>query len=47
MSAPSPEQWQRIESLLHAVLEQPAASRAAFLTKACGGDEVLLQGGAA
>lgn len=35
--------WQRIETILHAALEQPAAARAALLAQACAGDAALLE----
>jgi serine/threonine protein kinase len=37
----TPERWQRIEELLHAILERPPADREAFLREACAGDEPL------
>lgn len=37
----SEERWRRIESLLDAALEREASERAAFLKKACAGDEEL------
>jgi Tol biopolymer transport system component len=37
----TPERWQQINQLFDEVLEQPAAERAAFLTRACAGDEEL------
>jgi eukaryotic-like serine/threonine-protein kinase len=37
----SEERWQRIESLLDAALQREASERAAFLKKACAGDEEL------
>jgi len=33
--------WQRLQQLFHAALEQPAAARAGFLDRACGGDGAL------
>ena len=38
-----PERWQRIERLYHAALEREAGQRAAFLEKACVGDDSLRQ----
>jgi serine/threonine protein kinase/tetratricopeptide (TPR) repeat protein len=37
------ERWQNIERLYHAALECEEGQRAAFLTRACGSDEALLQ----
>lgn len=37
----SAERWRRIDSLLNAALEREASERAAFLKKACAGDEEL------
>jgi len=37
------ERWRQIERLYHLALEQEAGSRAAFVAKACGGDEALRQ----
>ncbi len=37
----TPERWHRIEELYHAARAQPAADRAAFLARACRGDETL------
>ena len=37
----TPEQWSRIESLLHAALDRPPDERSAFLDGACGGDAKL------
>lgn len=42
MSDPNLQRWQRIETTLHAALEQPAEARASFLAKACAGDAALL-----
>ncbi|MBK9387063.1 MAG: protein kinase [Planctomycetes bacterium] len=36
------EDWERLEELLAAALERPAAERDAFLVEECGGDEELL-----
>ncbi len=36
-----PEHWRQIEQLYHAALERDANERAAFLTEACAGDEML------
>ena len=36
-----PQRWHQIETLLHAVLERPAADRAAFLAEACSDDTDL------
>lgn len=36
-----PELWKRVEHLLHAALERPAAKREAFLRQSCGDDEAL------
>ncbi|MCI0353081.1 MAG: tetratricopeptide repeat-containing serine/threonine-protein kinase, partial [Acidobacteriales bacterium] len=38
-----PERWQSIERLYHAALEREAGQRAAFLEKACAGDDSLRQ----
>ncbi len=35
------ERWQNVERLYHATLECEESQRAAFLTRACGGDEAL------
>jgi serine/threonine protein kinase/Tol biopolymer transport system component len=37
----SPADWQRIESIYHAVLARPLPERAAFLTDACAGNEAV------
>jgi Tol biopolymer transport system component len=37
----TPEQWQKVRELLAATLEQAPAERAAFLDRACDGDEAL------
>jgi eukaryotic-like serine/threonine-protein kinase len=37
----TPEEWSRIETLFHQVLELPESERRAFLDKACGGDVQL------
>ncbi|PYS56886.1 MAG: hypothetical protein DMF74_27470 [Acidobacteria bacterium] len=37
----TPERWQKIKSVLAAVLERPAEERAAFLDHTCDGDESL------
>src|SRR5262245_65702657 len=37
----SPDQWATAERLYHAALAQPMDARAAFLAKACAGDEEL------
>jgi serine/threonine protein kinase/Tol biopolymer transport system component len=37
----TPERWQRVESLVRAALERPAAERNDFLTEGCAGDEEL------
>jgi serine/threonine protein kinase len=37
----APERWQQIEKLFHSALEREPAERAAFLIRACGGDESL------
>ena len=36
-----PERWQRIERLYDSALDQESSVRAAFLERACGGDEAL------
>ncbi len=36
-----PERWQKIESLCYAALKEKESARAAFLQRACGGDESL------
>jgi serine/threonine protein kinase len=35
------ERWRKVEDILQAALERPAAERPAFLNKICGGDEEL------
>src|SRR5579859_719387 len=35
------ELWKRVDSLLQAALERPAAERSEFLRRACAGDEAL------
>jgi formylglycine-generating enzyme required for sulfatase activity len=40
--SPRPEDWERVEEILAAALERPAAEREAFLVEACSGDEALL-----
>jgi serine/threonine protein kinase len=37
----TPERWQRVESLVRAAMERPAAERPDFLTNGCAGDEEL------
>ena len=37
----SPERWRRVEDIYHAALDEPPASRAAFLVEACGEDTGL------
>jgi serine/threonine protein kinase len=37
----TPERWHRVEEVLQAALDHPAADRAAFLNQACAGDEEL------
>lgn len=37
----TPDSWAQIDQLLARALELPAAERAAFLTKACGGDKEM------
>ena len=37
----TPERWQKIEELYHAALKLEGSQRAAFLEKACSGDEEL------
>ncbi len=37
----SPERWQQINQLFYDALARPLAERAAFLARACGGDEEL------
>jgi hypothetical protein len=37
----SPDRWATVERLYHAALAQPVGDRAAFLAKACAGDEEL------
>ena len=39
----TPEHWQKIDNLFHAVLECPSHNRAEFLEQACEGDEFLRQ----
>ena len=41
MKTMTPEQWQKIEQLYHAALEQPRERRAALLEGACAGDGEL------
>ena len=36
-----PERWNHVDKLLQSALELPAAERAPFLERACGGDEQL------
>jgi len=36
-----PERWRRVADIFHAALEQPAATRDAYLDRACGGDAAL------
>ena len=38
-----PERWQEIERLFHSALNEDKSARAAFLERACGGDEALRQ----
>ena len=35
------ERWRQVETLYHATLARPAGEQAAFLAKACAGDEWL------
>ena len=37
----TPEQWQRVDALVKAALEQEPSQRAAFLSARCGADEEL------
>jgi serine/threonine protein kinase len=37
----TPERFQKIDQLFHAVLERPASTRAAFLDQVCAGDKFL------
>lgn len=37
----NPEQWERVQLLVEAALEQPHESRGSFIESACGGDVVL------
>src|SRR5262245_54898310 len=37
----SPDRWDAVERLYHAVLARPVSERAAFLAEACAGDEEL------
>jgi eukaryotic-like serine/threonine-protein kinase len=37
----TPERWRRIDELLQSALARPAAERAAYLARACAGDEPL------
>jgi len=39
----SPDRWREVERIYHAALERENASRAAFLSEECAGDEVLRQ----
>lgn len=42
MSAPpDPDRWRRIDAILEAALEAPAAERAEIVARACGADEAL------
>jgi len=44
MSAPNamtPERWRRVEAIFNETIALPAGDRAAFLARACGGDETL------
>ncbi len=36
-----PERWQQVEQLYHSTLEKEVSERAAFLARACAGDEAL------
>ena len=36
-----PERWQEIERLCYSALNEEKSARAAFLERACGGDEAL------
>ena len=38
-----PERWKKIDQLLEAALEQDDRQRAAFIEKACKGDETLYE----
>ncbi|MGI8744928.1 MAG: tetratricopeptide repeat protein [Bryobacteraceae bacterium] len=38
-----PEQWERVQEIVDAALDLPAAERKAFLAKSCRGDEALLR----
>ena len=37
----SPERWRQIDGIFRSALEVPADERAAFIERACGGDEAL------
>src|SRR6266853_5978680 len=37
----APERWQKIERLCYSALNEEKSARAAFLERACGGDEAL------
>jgi hypothetical protein len=39
----TPERWKQVNDLFHAVLDQPAGEREAFLTRAAGGDTGLVR----
>jgi len=41
MAAPAGNNWQRVEAVFYAALEQPSAERATFLDYACGDDLAL------
>ena len=43
LSFMTPERWQQIEKIYHSALELEESQRAAFLEKACAGDEALRQ----
>ena len=39
----TPERWKQVNALFHAVLEQPAAERSAFLTRSAASDPALVR----
>jgi eukaryotic-like serine/threonine-protein kinase len=39
----TPERWRRVDAVLQAALDRPAAERAAFVERECGDDVALRQ----
>jgi len=37
----TPERWQKLEQLYHAVLEREESERAAYLRQTCDGDDAV------